>query len=214
MDPSDKIPPLIESLVDNVRSKHYPKGQIILYQGDTPTEVLVLRTGVIKLYDIDDQGNEKILHLVKPHAIVPFAFFSGGDRPIQWFYTALTDCDVCVLPLDEILDRLSHDAELTGYLMNWFSLEVHELLVRLSSLGKTNSHDKLKAALRFLGTFHSIRRRSGWRRVMFPVNHQLLADMTGITRESTAMAMKDFQQDGLVRNPRQTILEIDLDKLD
>jgi CRP/FNR family transcriptional regulator len=97
--------------------------------------------------------------------------------------------------------------------MNWFSKEVHELLARLDSLGKTNVSDKLKAALKFLAIRHGKERRSGWCRVSFPVNHQLLADMIGMTRESTTTAMKELVDQKIIRNPRLTILEIDLKKL-
>lgn len=185
----------------------------MLYEGDTLFDVFILKSGIIKIYDIDEQGNEKILHLVKPQAIIPFVFFSGGKESIKWFYAALTDCEICVLPFDILMRRMRENNDLAIQLMNWFSLEVHELLVRLSSLGKTNTQDKLLAALRFLSIHHATQRHSGWWRVSFPVNHQLLADMTGVTRESTAMIMKEFREQHIIRNPRQTILEINLEKL-
>jgi CRP/FNR family transcriptional regulator len=209
----DETPLLLKEAFKGVRTKHYPKGQIILYQGDPPLDVLLLKSGVIKIYDIDEQGNEKILHLLKPWAILPLAFFSGNDVPTRWFYAALTDCDVCVLPTEKLTPKLAAESELILLLTHWFSTEVHELLVRLSSLGKTTSRDKLLAALMFLATKHATQRRSGWMRVTFPVNHQLLADMSGITRESAAMVMKQFKDEQLVRHPRMTILEINADLL-
>lgn len=92
--------------------------------------------------------------------------------------------------------------------MNWFSNEMHDVLVRLSSLGKTNARDKLLAALRMLQKRHSTNRRGHWWRVHFTVNHQLLADMTGITRESAALTMKELQNEKIIRNPSLAILEI------
>lgn len=209
----ESAPLLLQKLAADARVKHYPRGQIMLYQGDMPQEIFILSEGVIKLHDIDSQGNEKILHLVKPYALVPFAFFSGPDHETKWFYTALTDCDVAVIPTDKLTSQLRTNPTLSVFLMNWFSLEVHELMVRLSSLGKTNAHDKVLAALKFLAVHHATPRRSGWLRVNFAVNHQLIADMTGVTRESTAMTMKELSEHKIVRNPRQTILEINLDRL-
>lgn len=207
------MPPLLETAMTGARSKHFPRGQIIMYQSDVPYDVIVLEEGVVKIHDIDEQGNEKILHLLKPYAILPFAFFSGGKDEMRWFYTALTDCDVRVMPMSELMKRMEANCELTLYLMHWFSDEVHELLTRLSSLGKTNSHDKIMAALKFLALNHAKERRSGWWRIAIPVNHQLIADMVGVTRENTAMVMKEFTRQGIVRNPRQTILEVNVRKL-
>ena len=202
------FPPLLQKALQNTRLRHVPGGQIILYADDLPKEVFVLKSGIVKLYDIDDQGNEKLLHLVKAPAVVPFAFFSGMKTPLKWFYTTLTDCDVYVLSVDELRTMTRTNVALAELLTNRFSADVHELLVRLSSLGKTNARDKVIAALRFLLTVHAIERRSGWWRVDFPVNHQLIGDLCGITRETTAIVMKELQHEKIVRNPRVTILEI------
>jgi CRP-like cAMP-binding protein len=205
--------PRFTRLLNSSRVKHFPRGQIILYEDDKPDVVYVLKTGAIKMYDLDDQGNEKILHIVGPPGLVPLAFFSGEVQPLHWFYSALIDCEVYVVQWADLQAQLLSDGVLAAELMNWFSREVHELLVRLSSLGKTNARDKIVAALKFLAVRHCIARRSGWLRVSFPVNHQLIADMTGITRESATSALKDLREDSIIRNARLTILEINPDKL-
>ena len=208
-----KTHPLLTDILKHARVKHFPRGQILLYEGDTVPEVFILKKGVVKIHDIDAQGNEKILHIVNPPGVLPLAFFSGGDMTTQWFYTALTDCDAYVLPEETLRKAATDNGKLGMHLTNWFSGEVHELLVRLSSLGKTNARDKLVAALKYLAVCHSKQRVSGWYRVNFPVSHQLLADMVGITRESAATAMKELQDETLIRNPKLTLLEIDFKKI-
>lgn len=209
----DTMPNALKKIVSGARVKHVQKGQILFYLGDEPNELYMLKEGFVKIHNIDDVGNEKVLHILQPMAILPFAVFSGGKTATKWFYTALTDCDLYALSIDEFQKTLESDSHSAIYLMNWFSQEVHELLVRLDSLGKSNVRDKLVAALKFLAVCHGIERRSGWRRIPFAVNHQLIADMIGVTRESAAMAMKEMSDKGIVRNPRLTILEIRLDKL-
>ncbi len=209
----DKLPNNLVKLAEGSRLKHYPKGQIIIYQGDKPHEVVLVANGYIKMYDIDKQGNEKILHIIKKGAIAPFSFFSGIDQEIRWFYAALTDCDVYVFSAQRLEEKVKQDKDLLLFINHWFSLEVHEILTRLSSMGKSSAKIKLIAALRFLAKENSNQRQSGWIRVNFPVNHQLLADMTGVTRESAATIMKDLTVREYVRNPRQTILEINPKKI-
>ncbi len=207
------LPEVLQKQIKLSRIKEIPKGQIIFYEGDSPIEVFIIKEGVVKIYNIDDNGNEKILHLVSSPAVIPFTFFTGNNKPTQWFYSALTDCDLYLLPREQLHSIEKNNPEVPVFLMNWFSKEVHELLARLDSLGKTNVSDKLKAALKFLAVRHSKQRRSGWSRVLFPVNHQLLADMIGMTRESTTTAMKELADKKIIRNPKLTILEIDTKKL-
>lgn len=207
------IPDSLAQLLKEARVKHFPKGQIIQYEGDEVRDVFVVKKGIVKVYDIDDQGNEKVLHIIKSPALFPFAFFSGSSATTNWFYGALTDCDAHVLQQSTLRKRVEADSHLAITLIENFSEDVHELLVRLSSLGKTTKHDKLLVALRFLAVRHATQRPSGWWRVQFPANHQLLADLVGVTRESVAVVMKELQDKKIIRNPRVTILEIDKEKL-
>jgi CRP-like cAMP-binding protein len=209
----DGIPEVLARALQDTRCKQILKNQVLLYEGDTPPDVMIIKSGIVKVHDIDEQGNEKVLHLLGCPAVFPFAFFTGGDIATRWYYTALTDCEIYSMPKQELRDLFADNPQLAQYLLNWFSREVHEILTRLSSLGKTLARDKVAAALRFLAVWHSLERRSGWCRVTFPVSHQLLADMTGITRESATLTMKELQAERAVRNPRATILEINLGKL-
>lgn len=210
---SDALPLLLQHALRSARVKQVPSGQIILYEGDTPQDVFILKTGIVKLYDIDNQGSEKILHIVKPPAIIPFAFFSGMHDPLRWFYMTLTDCELYTLPFRELQTMTRADSNLSELLTNHFSDDVHELLVRLNSLSKTNAQDKVAAVLWFLMEHHSTERRAAWWRVNFPVNHQLIADLCGITRESTSIVMKELLDKRVIRVPKQTTLEINREKL-
>jgi CRP-like cAMP-binding protein len=80
-------------------------------------------------------------------------------------------------------------------------------------MSKTTTRPKLVAALKFLCVYHTNQTKSGWRRVNFPVSHQLLADMTGITRESATLVMKQLQDEKLTRSPRLGVLEINFERL-
>jgi CRP-like cAMP-binding protein len=210
------VPSLIELLntaYDGVLIKHYPKGQTILHRNDQALDALMLQRGVIKMYDIDSLANQKILHLFKTPALIPFSFFTGEDKTISWDYAALTDCEVLTIPSKVLLDKMKENDELTSAIRDWYSVEIHEILVRLSSFGKTNTRDKVNVALKLLATRHSEERHNNWWRVKFPVNHQLLADLTGMTRESAAAIMKNLKDEKIIRQPRMSVLEINIIKL-
>jgi CRP/FNR family transcriptional regulator len=203
----------LKQLIDKAKLRHYPKGQIILYEGDIPSDFYILKDGIVKVYDIDDQGNEKILHLIKTPSLFPMVYFMGGNDQNRSFYTTVTDSEIYVLPQSVVDEHMQADSSLAIHIMQSFAQEVHEVLVRLSSLEKTTTRDKLCAALKFLAVHHSEERKTGWRRVTFPISHQILADMIGVTRESTTMVMKEFQENKIIRNPKLTVLEINFKKL-
>ncbi|HEU4965920.1 MAG TPA: Crp/Fnr family transcriptional regulator [Candidatus Saccharimonadales bacterium] len=203
----------LAKLTAGARIKPYPKNQIILYGGDKVTDIFVLKKGVAKIYDIDHQGNEKVLHILKPPAIMPLGSVLGQDMSTEWFYSAVTDCEVYAVSRAEAEKRILADSRLAAYVMDRFSREMHEVMVRLSGLGKTDVRGKLTYVLRFLAVYHAKERRGGWRRVEFPVGHQLLADMIGMTRESTAIGTKHLRDHQIIRYPRATLLEINFTNL-
>jgi CRP-like cAMP-binding protein len=85
---------------------------------------------------------------------------------------------------------------------------VHELIVRINSITKTNSLVRLIAALQFLAEHHGYARPGGWVCIAFPISHQLLADMTGLARETITLSMKRLQQGKGVRYISVTRLEV------
>lgn len=206
------MPYFLQKVVKDARLRRVPKSQYILHPGDMPADMYILKSGVVKMCETSARG-EKILHLLRQNAVMPLAFFSGKDQAIRWAYMTLTDCEVFVLPYERIVKQMGQDSELSLNLMHWFSQEVHELLVRLSSMEQTTVKDKVLAALRFLAERHATAVRGGWRRVTFPVSHQLIANMVGVSRESVTMSIGDLQKERIVRNEQFTTLDINSKRL-
>jgi CRP-like cAMP-binding protein len=203
----------LSKLTTNARIKHYPKNQIVLYSGDAITELHILKKGIVKIYDIDHQGNEKVLHILKPPCIMPLTALQETAKTTEWFYSAVTDCEIYTLARTDAEHKIEADGKLAKLIMDRFANETHEILVHLSGLSKTDVHGKLIYVLRFLAVYHTRERRGGWRRVTFPIGQQLLADMIGMTRESTAIGTKHLRDMEIIRYPRAMTLEINLKNL-
>ena len=197
------------SFLSTYRTKRFPKGQILLHQGESTEDVFVLRHGAIKLFNIDEQGNETILHIIETMAAFPI-FHHMAEKPLlSWFYAAITDVEVTVMPFKALKEAMTTNPDILREVMIHCAREVHELFVRLDSMGKSTTKAKLIAALKFLVVQHSTEIGGGWHRITFPVSHQLLADMTGITRESITVAIRSLQKEGLVRSPQLSVVEVD-----
>jgi CRP/FNR family transcriptional regulator, anaerobic regulatory protein len=200
-------------LVSGARIKRYPKNQMLLYGGDRINDLYVLKKGVAKIYDIDQKGNEKVLHILKPPCIMPLTSFGKSGQTNEWFYGSITDCEVYSVSYGEAERLIAADCTLAANLMRHCASEMHELLIRLSSLSKSDAKGKLAQVLTFLASRHASEHHGGWRRISFPVGHQLLADMIGMTRESTALGLKRLREKNIIRYPHATQLEIHFDNL-
>lgn len=207
------MPDVLKKALSDARIRNVSKGQTIIYEGDPTVEVFIIKSGVVKLHHPNTQGHDKVLHLLKFPAVMPLSYFSGGNQSTRWTYTALTDCELYVFRVEVLRELMLGDMQVVRYLVNHFSEDVHEVLVRLESLSKTDVYAKLAAALRYLAVVHGERGRGGWTSIPFAVTNQLLADMMGAARESTSIAMKTLADKNIARYPRFAQLEINFANL-
>lgn len=203
----------VQKLVEDGTIREYAAGQLILYQGDPASQVFYIYEGAVKMYDIDAQGNEKIVALAGKGDLFPFLQVFDKAPGVSYFYSTLSDVKAVVLPREVFVKHVQKDPQLGMYCLEWFTRTVKFLMERISSLEKTDTQAKLNAVLLLLAETHSRKRLSGWHRVRFPVNQQLLADLIGVTRESVNGAFKIAQDHKLIRSPRSKVLEINLKNL-
>jgi len=202
----------LKHLLEGAREKQYEAGQIVLYEGDMATDLQVLTTGIIKVYDIDDKGQEKILQLIKAPAILPLNCLLSSTQPSDWYYASLTNCTVSLFSLEDLHEQMKQRPDLNTYIVNWLATETHELLVRLDGMNKTEAKDKILSILKFLRVYYAGPERRGWQRIEFPITHQFLADMAGLARESVSIQMSQLQKEKVIRSKRP-FLELHRDRL-
>jgi CRP/FNR family transcriptional regulator len=207
--------PVIAPMLQTAVLRTYEKGQTILYPDDQPTHLFLIKKGAVTMYDIDDQGNQKVIHIFGPPALFPMVSFINNTAEAAWFYGALVQTEVYLVPYQELKTRLENVDGVAAYnlLLRQLLAEVHELVVRITNGTKTNSLGKLVTALKFLAVHHSRPLAAGWCRIVFPASHQLLADMSGLARETVTLSMKQLQQYRAIRNGSPLRLDIHLERL-
>ena len=198
----------VQKLTQHGTVREYPAGQLILYEGDPASQVFYVYEGTIKMYDIDANGNEKIVALAGKGDLFPILQTFVKSPDVTSFYSTLSDVKTVVIPREAFIKQVQEDPQLGLYCLEWFTRTVKYLTERVSSLEKTDTQAKLNAILKVLLEAHSRKRLSGWRRVSFPVNQQLLADLIGVTRESVNGAVKIAQRKKIIRTPKSKVLEI------
>lgn len=204
----------VKKLFPDAVQRSYPAGQIIVYVGDKPSHMFFVQKGAIKNYDIDDNGSEKILSIIGELGFFSVIFGFGGDEDVTSFYSTLDETELLLIPIDSFKERMNTDIVFTNQVFKWFVAETSLVMNRIKGLEKTEGRLKVAQALEYLIERHSSPMKGKWHSVKFPINQQLLADLVGLTRETVSMVMKDFDEQGVIRYPKQMCLEINDKKLD
>lgn len=188
----------IRELFPKAGVRHYGKNQIICYQGDKPQHVFFVLKGHIKYYDIDENGNEKILHIIGPQNIFPMLYAFGVSEETGAFYSTIDAVEVITIPLDQFHEQIHSNIEFSNSLTRWFLTEIEQLVFRINSFEKTDSKLKIMHALKYLATNYG-HHQTDWSQLGFAATQQFLADFTGLTRETVSSTMNELEKEGVVR---------------
>jgi CRP-like cAMP-binding protein len=196
-----------QKLFPDAKVRKYAKNQIICYQGDKPHHVFFVLKGHIKYYDIDENGNEKILHIIGPQNVFPMLYAFGVSSEINGFYASIDPVEVIAIPLEKFHHATETNIQFCNELTRWFLTEIEQLVFRINSFEKTDSRLKILHALKYLAINYgeSVEK---WERLNFAATQQFLADFTGLTRETVSGTMNELEREEVIRSAKGRLIEI------
>jgi CRP-like cAMP-binding protein len=189
--------------LDNFKqSKHFKKNEIIFSPGSMPTHVYCLRSGLVKLEMVGEEGHTVTLGFMKGGDILGLAgVLSKG--PMNIYATAIEDTYACAFAAHFFHQILQDTPELAmHYLSNMFN-ELRQTQQRLLSGVDKDVYARVAEALVFL-------------KANYP-NHTFtrkeIAEWAGTTTESVIRTLSQFEDDGLIAQTGRQIQIRDLGRL-
>lgn len=198
----------IKKLFPDTAIRTYPAGQIVLFQGDRPNHVFYIKCGSLKMYDIDENGSERVLYVFAKGSILPIDYALGLRKEVKYFYSTIEESDLGMIDIGLLQKRLKTDVALSNTLLAWFLRENENLYDRLNSIIQPDARQKILAMLLYLANNHGTKKPGFWYSVNFPISQQIIADMVGLTRETVSSTLKQLEQEKIVKNNKYLQLKI------
>lgn len=187
----------------NSRSRKVPKNQIILYKDSPASEVFVVKSGLIKLYTINDKGDEKVLRLVSEGAVLPLISPDTASNDLEYFAETLEDSDLEVTPMSDFLEDYKTNKALAETVLRRSLRATKELHRRIAGLSSSSSYLMVASALMHISKVAAKRQSKDWRVVdSDAVTHELIAKMTGLTRSTVSIQIKSLREKGAITMKR------------
>jgi len=190
------------------RSVSRRRGEHVVRQGDPRDGFRVLRRGVVRVYLLDDDGNEHTVRLALPGELVSGC--SGGRNDLEC-YSAVAETEeveVCHFPESAMERLLEEFAAVRKGLVRMLEDNLAQAYERLHGLAFTGSRQRLARLLLRLAERQG---SSGEPVLMLPRQH--LADLLGVTRETAVRALTSLREQGLVRTRGRQVILADLEGL-
>ena len=183
--------------------RSFPKGSVIFTPGDAPEALYVLRSGLVKLSHVSEDGQESILRVFGPGDVFGELLLAVRARP--FLALALTACVVTVVPGKTFLQLLSTIPRIGFNFIGVLSRHLVEMALDRGQASHKWSFDRLVLTLLNLSKAHG-KEAEGKTGIALPLTHQILADMIGSSRETVSRHLARLQREGIVTQRGRTLL--------
>ncbi len=182
--------------------RSFKKRSILLYQGEAPRMAYVLKSGVIKLYTINNAGEEQIAAFHARQDIFPSSWIFGKSSTTLYYFEALTDCEVLTLPREALYKELVESPELLASTLDYFVTNYTGLLMRVTALEQSRAREKIMFTLYYLLFRYGRLNKAGRYVIELGLTHSIIASLVGLTRETTTTELSKLK--------RQKVLDYNL----
>lgn len=203
----------LDSFLKHYRIKKFSKGEIILCEDEIPASSFVVKSGVIKTYNLTSQGQEKPISFDINGDIFPLGWVFGKIAKTQYFYEAFSDSELYCVPRDEFIEFLkSQPGLLYEFVDSSVKRHVQEQM-RINSLEQSKAHDKVLYTIYYLCLRFGKELKTNTVKIQLPLTQQDLANFMGLTRETTGIELKKLERAGVLKYIQQRYV-VYTDKLD
>lgn len=198
--------------VKNCPTHRYQKGETIIAEGAVSNTLLAIRDGYVKVASIDEHGNERMLWIAGRYDIVPTEQLFSSHTPLQFFYIALSDCEVYEINKADFLTKAKADLSLMSEIAVSMSEHYDDLLSRVNSIGQVSIREKLIATLSYVARRFSAEGSVDLYTIGLHLTHKDIAEMISSTRETTSVELQKLRHDGYIDYDRNRFV-VHVDKI-
>jgi CRP/FNR family cyclic AMP-dependent transcriptional regulator len=116
---------LLSELFKDAVAHNMPGGEVLFRAGDAGDGCYRIQTGLVKVVIASQKGEERIISLLGPDAIVgELSMIDGGSRSAS--VVAIADCSLSFLSRSKFQTYIDSHPELTSYLMKTLARRLRE----------------------------------------------------------------------------------------
>jgi CRP-like cAMP-binding protein len=180
------------------RVQRFAKGEIILVQDEIPATAYWIKKGVVKTYNLTQQGDEKPISFDIQDEIFPVAWVFSKIPYAQYFYEAFTDCELYCVPKQLYIDFLRENPRYLFEVFDYFIGRYMNYQMRINALEQSKASSKVLYTIHLLALRFGKDQRPNLVKIQLPLTQQDLANFMGLTRETTSMELKKLQDSGVI----------------
>jgi CRP/FNR family transcriptional regulator len=189
----------------------YDSGESIFYQNDDSSQsAYTLRKGLIKITKSLPDGRIQIVRVLVAGDLFGFDGFANEDY--NHTATALTEVEVCRLPLNDLSDLRQEHKEIDSSIMARFIKNLRQTEDMILELGAKKASEKLASFILSLSQAdtNSALNNPGYNDWLdLPLSRAEIGSLLGLTIETVSRFFSDWKRKGFIKESKGTLQIID-----
>jgi CRP/FNR family cyclic AMP-dependent transcriptional regulator len=188
---------LLSELFEDAVAHNLRDGEVLFRTGDVGDGCYRIQTGLVKIVVTSRQGEERIISLLGPDAIVgELSMIDGGLRSAS--VVAIADCSLFFLSRAKFQTYLEAHPELTSYLMKTLARRLRQTDDGLAATTFLSVKQRLARALLSVAEYVGEKDGEGRIQLRLKISQGDLAAMAGVARENVSRTMSEWRKRDIV----------------
>ncbi|HEX3006424.1 MAG TPA: Crp/Fnr family transcriptional regulator [Bacteroidales bacterium] len=171
----------------------FREGENIIKQGTASSHMVMLTSGMAKMYIEGIDNRYLILELVKPWNLI------GGpgiyvDNRYHYSVTALENCTACFIETANLKKVVRQNPDFAEIMLSHCSFNGSKNFERLVSIVQKQMHGRIADVLIYL-----MREVYGGPSFELSISRQDIGDLSGLSKDSAIRILKEFETEGIIR---------------
>jgi CRP/FNR family transcriptional regulator len=197
----------LETLDQVSESLEVRRRQLIWEPGDPAATLYIVRSGIVKLSKVSDEGRELTLHFfTRDNLFGELAVIS--DQPHDTVAEAYEDCQLLAINKDDFNRVLLRTPVLAMRMMKIVGERRQRLENRVENLLFRSAHSRLASLFLELSQTFGVRDSRGII-INLKLTHKEIASLIGATRETVSFAILDLRKDNLIQTEGKRVVILD-----
>jgi CRP/FNR family cyclic AMP-dependent transcriptional regulator len=184
---------LLSGLFEDATTHNLRDGEVLFRAGDVGDGYYRIETGLVKIVVASQQGEERIISLLGPGAIVGELSMIDG-RPRSASVIAIANCSLSFVSRARFQKCTEAHPELTSYLVGTLARRMREADDALAAATFLSVRARLARALLNLAEYVGEDNGGGQIQLRLKIGQGDLAAMAGVARENVSRAMSEWRR--------------------
>ncbi len=197
----------LEELSEIMLEKTYRKNQVIFDQGDPGNSLIIIKSGLVKISLVDSNNHEFIIKTFSMNDFFgEMSLLDCGPRSAT--ATAVEDTLALIIFRDNFIGLIQKNPSVALGMLTELSNRLRTTTENISNLTFFDAYGKVARCLLDLADKIGKKEETGLA-MQLTLSRQELANMSGLSRETFARILKEFQIRGCLKVQGKKILILD-----